>query len=111
MIGSIQTAQTGMAIQEANVNASARRLAGVGNAGITSAVSSVIGSASSASSGSSASPSTAGNAEPQSAPYLPDVDFGSEMVNMTVAKSAYEANTKVVKVSDEMQQQAIDLVG
>ena len=40
---------------------------------------------------------------------LSNVDIGEEMVDLTVAERGYEANTKVIRVADEMTGQLLNI--
>lgn len=99
VIQSISKAYRGLIVQESNLEASSERLSGAfRKAGTTST-------------GTDTLPveqepifnTTAG------AEYLQNVDIGKEMVNIDLARRAYEANAKVVEVSNEMLKKTIGL--
>jgi hypothetical protein len=105
MIDSISTAVRGMLDQESRVEASARRLAGMGGTP-KPATKPPAGSTTPAS-----PPATdLAAAEPSGAPgFLLDVDIATEMVNVKIAEKIYEANAKVVETAGKMIAKTVDI--
>lgn len=102
MIDGISTAVRGMRVQEAGVEASARRLARMG-----SGTAVVEGPGGSAAAAGAVHPS---DIEPAGAvQFLPDVDIGREMVNLKMAERIYEANAKVIEVAGKMLEKTVDV--
>ncbi len=100
MIESIKHAYGGMVRQESLFEESARKIAGgapKSNDSPSEGNSSQVGASSAVTDG------------PAAGTFLLDVDIGREMVNMNVAKRAYEANAKAVVASDEMLEEILDL--
>ncbi len=50
------------------------------------------------------------DADEQGYVQMPNVDIATEMVDMVAASRAYEANAKALRVSREMQQDAINIL-
>ncbi|MCE5243434.1 MAG: flagellar basal body rod C-terminal domain-containing protein [Syntrophobacteraceae bacterium] len=101
MIDGISAAVRGMRVQEADVEASARRLTRTGS-GTATVVNPGGNAAAAAVNSTDVGPACA-------AQFLPDVDVGREMVNLKMAEKIYEANAKVIEIAGKMLEKTVDV--